>query len=87
MASGLKCEKCGNDSFTKEEDVLDVWFDSGSSQAAVLGRRPELRWPADAYVEGVDQARGWFASSLVCAVATRESAPFKCAQPRPDPRR
>jgi isoleucyl-tRNA synthetase len=77
IAPGLKCEKCGNGSFTKEEDVLDVWFDSGSSQAAVLGRRPELRWPADAYVEGVDQARGWFASSLVCAVATRESAPFK----------
>ena len=73
----LKCEKCQAASFEKEEDVLDVWFDSGSSQAAVLGKRPELRWPADAYLEAVEQARGWFGSSLACAVAERGHAPFR----------
>ena len=57
--------------------MLDVWFDSGSSQAAVLGKRPELRWPADAYLEAVEQARGWFGSSLACAVAERGRAPFR----------
>ncbi len=57
--------------------MLDVWFDSGSSQAAVLGARKELSWPADAYLEAVEQARGWFGSSLVCAVAERGTAPFR----------
>ncbi|MGH7814499.1 MAG: isoleucine--tRNA ligase [Candidatus Binataceae bacterium] len=75
-APPLKC-KCGGTSFTKEEDVLDVWFDSGSSQAAVLGVRKELTWPADAYLEAVEQARGWFGSSLVCAIAERGRAPFR----------
>jgi isoleucyl-tRNA synthetase len=56
---------------------LNVWFDSGSSQAAVLGQRPELAWPADAYLEAVEQARGWFGSSLACAVAERGHAPFR----------
>ena len=56
--------------------MLDVWFDSGSSQAAVLGMRPDLRWPADAYLEAVEQARGWFGSSLACAVATRGQRRF-----------
>jgi isoleucyl-tRNA synthetase len=75
---GLKCEKCGGESsFEKEEDVLDVWFDSGSSQAAVMGKRTELTWPADAYLEAVEQARGWFGSSLACAVAERGHAPFR----------
>ena len=79
----LKCAQCGAGGadnhalFTKEEDVLDVWFDSGSSQAAVLGQRPELAWPADAYLEAVEQARGWFGSSLACAVAERGHAPFR----------
>ncbi|HKN02290.1 MAG TPA: isoleucine--tRNA ligase [Candidatus Binataceae bacterium] len=73
---GFKCPDCGVASFEKQEDVLDVWFDSGCSQAAVLGRRSELRWPADAYLEAVEQARGWFGSSLACAVAVRGSAPF-----------
>jgi isoleucyl-tRNA synthetase len=73
----LKCGKCGAAEFSKEEDVLDVWFDSGSSQAAVLGQRPELAWPADAYLEAVEQARGWFGSSLACAVAERGHAPFR----------
>jgi len=73
----LRCANCGGTSFTKEEDVLDVWFDSGSSQAAVLAKRPELSWPADAYLEAVEQARGWFQSSLMCAVAERGQAPFR----------
>ena len=77
VAPGVKCQRCGGSVFTKEEDILDVWFDSGSSQAAVLGARPELKWPADAYLEAVEQARGWFGSSLVCAVSERGTAPFK----------
>ncbi len=76
-APSLRCANCGGASFTKEEDVLDVWFDSGSSQAAVLAKRPELSWPADAYLEAVEQARGWFQSSLMCAVAERGRAPFR----------
>jgi isoleucyl-tRNA synthetase len=77
VAPDLRCAKCGGATFIKEEDVLDVWFDSGASQAAVLAARPELTWPADAYLEAVEQARGWFGSSLVCAVAERGAAPFK----------
>jgi isoleucyl-tRNA synthetase len=74
---GFKCPTCASTSFEKQEDVLDVWFDSGCSQAAVLAKRPELRWPADAYLEAVEQARGWFGSSLACAVAVRGAAPFR----------
>jgi isoleucyl-tRNA synthetase len=77
VTPGLKCENCAGASFEKEEDVLDVWFDSGSSQAAVMGQRAELTWPADAYLEAVEQARGWFGSSLACAVAERGHAPFR----------
>ncbi len=73
----FRCPSCGAAKFAKEEDVLDVWFDSGCSQAAVLDKRAELTWPADAYLEAVEQARGWFGSSLVCAVATRGTAPFR----------
>ena len=73
----VRCAQCGGAGFTREEDVLDVWFDSGSSQAAVLAARPELAWPADAYLEAVEQARGWFGSSLACAVAERGHAPFR----------
>ncbi|MBW1989559.1 MAG: class I tRNA ligase family protein, partial [Deltaproteobacteria bacterium] len=58
-------------------DILDVWFDSGVSHAAVLERRENLRWPADLYLEGSDQHRGWFHSSLLCAVGTRDRAPYK----------
>ncbi|MFI5353013.1 MAG: isoleucine--tRNA ligase [Candidatus Binatales bacterium] len=72
-----RCEQCGRGDFERQEDVLDVWFDSGCSQAAVLGVRPELAWPADAYVEAVEQARGWFQSSLLCATAERGAAPFR----------
>ena len=71
-----KCKKCGHQSFRKERDILDVWFDSGVSHAAVCEAR-ELGWPADLYLEGSDQHRGWFQTSLLTAVATRGTAPFK----------
>jgi isoleucyl-tRNA synthetase len=70
------CPKCGGQEFEKEKDILDVWFDSGSSHAAVLARRPGLRWPADVYLEGSDQHRGWFHSSLLIGVGTRGRAPY-----------
>ncbi len=60
-------------------DIVDVWFESGYSQAAVLGREPGLPWPADLYLEGGDQHRGWFQSSLLCAVATKGAAPYRSA--------
>lgn len=71
------CGKCGNDTFIKETDILDVWFDSGVSHAAVLEQRSDLKWPADLYLEGSDQHRGWFHSSLLTAVGTRGRAPYK----------
>jgi isoleucyl-tRNA synthetase len=71
------CETCGNKTFIKEDDILDVWFDSGVSHAAVLEQRSNLRWPADLYLEGSDQHRGWFHSSLLTAVGTRGSAPYR----------
>jgi len=77
IPADLRCGHCGGATFTKEEDVLDVWFDSGSSQAAVLKTRADLSWPADAYVEGIDQARGWFQAALICAVATDRQAPYR----------
>jgi isoleucyl-tRNA synthetase len=77
LPEGATCPKCGGKEFKKETDILDVWFDSGVSQAAVLKRRPELAWPADLYLEGSDQHRGWFQSSLLTAVGTVGVAPFK----------
>ncbi|RAL26029.1 isoleucine--tRNA ligase [Thermoflavimicrobium daqui] len=77
VPAGHSCEKCGSTAFRKETDIMDVWFDSGSSHAAVLEQRPELHWPADIYLEGSDQYRGWFNSSLSTAVATRGTAPYK----------
>lgn len=77
LPKGTKCKKCGCTSFTKEKDIMDVWFDSGSSHAAVLKNRPELQWPADLYLEGADQYRGWFQSSLLTSVATQGTAPYK----------
>ncbi len=73
---GAKCAKCSGTKFKKEKDILDVWFDSGVSHAAVCWER-ELGWPADLYLEGSDQHRGWFQTSLITAVATRKQAPFK----------
>ncbi len=77
LPEGHKCEKCGAAEFEKEEDILDVWFDSGSSHAAVCEAREELRSPADLYLEGSDQHRGWFQSSLLTSVGTRGCAPYK----------
>ncbi len=73
---GFICPACGGTSFRKEEDILDVWFDSGVSFAAVVEKRPELGAHADLYLEGSDQHRGWFQSSLLASVATRDRAPF-----------
>ncbi len=71
------CPDCGGSKLRKEMDILDVWFDSGSSQFAVLGRRPDIPWPADAYLEGGDQYRGWFQSSLLIALVTHGAAPYR----------
>ncbi len=76
IPGGIRCS-CGSDRFRKETDILDVWFDSGTSFAAVLEPRPELRFPADLYLEGSDQHRGWFQSSLLCSVGTRGKAPYR----------
>jgi isoleucyl-tRNA synthetase len=72
-----RCAKCGGTTFRKETDILDVWFDSGCSHAAVLQTRPELHWPAEMYLEGSDQHRGWFHSSLLEAVGTRDAPPYR----------
>jgi len=77
LEPGTACAKCGSARFVKEEDILDVWFDSGVSHAAVCEAREELRSPADLYLEGSDQHRGWFQSSLLTSVGTRGRAPFK----------
>jgi isoleucyl-tRNA synthetase len=79
VPQGASCEHCGPTatSFRREIEILDVWFDSGSSQRAVLERREDLGWPADLYKEGPDQHRGWFNSSLTLAVATRGAAPYR----------
>lgn len=77
LPEGSKCIHCGNSGFTKETDILDVWFDSGVSHAAVLETHDELRWPADLYLEGSDQHRGWFHSALLTAVGTRGQAPYR----------
>jgi len=76
IPNGLKCS-CGGESFIKEYDILDVWFDSGVSHFAVLDKWPGHRWPSDAYLEGSDQHRGWFQSSIWPALALRDAAPFK----------
>ena len=77
LPPGLTCPACGGSGFEREGDILDVWFDSGSSHEAVLPFRPELRWPADTYLEGSDQHRGWFQSSLLVGLGTRGRPPFK----------
>ncbi|MEQ6359606.1 Isoleucyl-tRNA synthetase [Thermoanaerobacter thermohydrosulfuricus] len=76
LPKGITCE-CGSTKFRKETDIMDVWFDSGSSHAAVLQTHPDLKWPAELYLEGSDQHRGWFQSSLLTSVATRGKAPYR----------
>lgn len=78
LPEGYKCPHCGaSEGFDKETDIMDVWFDSGSSHAAVLEKRPYLKRPADVYLEGADQYRGWFQSSLLTSVAGGHGSPFK----------
>ncbi|MHB8772014.1 MAG: isoleucine--tRNA ligase [Syntrophales bacterium] len=77
MPAETRCPKCGGAEFKKETNILDVWFDSGVSHAAVLEQRPNLGSPADMYLEGNDQHRGWFHSSLLESVGTRERAPYR----------
>jgi isoleucyl-tRNA synthetase len=76
LPPGFRCA-CGGDDFDKDDNILDVWFDSACSQEAVLRQRTDLSWPADLYVEAVDQHRGWFQVSLITAVATRGQAPYR----------
>lgn len=78
LPEGFKCPKCNSGDFRKETDILDVWFDSGSSCVAVLETRGDtLRFPADVYLEGGDQYRGWFNSSLMVGLAAHDKAPYK----------
>lgn len=76
LPEGHKCE-CGSNQFVKEEDIFDVWFESGISHFAVLEDREELQWPASLYLEGSDQHRGWFQSSLLTSVGVEERAPYQ----------
>ncbi len=76
LPPGTICPTCGAVRFVKENNILDVWFESGASQN-ILGREPNLPWPADVYIEGHDQHRGWFQSSLVIGVGTRGRSPFR----------
>ena len=76
VPAGTRCPKCGSQDFKKETDILDVWFDSGVSQAAVLRHRDDQHWPAEMYLEGSDQHRGWFHSSLLAAVGAQGGPPY-----------
>ena len=77
VPQGFVCPHCGHTHFSKETDIMDVWFDSGSTHAAVLDERPELAFPADVYLEGGDQYRGWFQSSMLTSIAAKGVAPYK----------
>nr|WP_317325251.1 isoleucine--tRNA ligase [uncultured Flavonifractor sp.] len=77
LPEGFVCPKCGKTHFSKESDIMDVWFDSGSTWAAVANQRPYLKYPADLYLEGGDQYRGWFQSSMLTSIAVNGVAPYK----------
>ena len=77
LPQGFVCPKCGKVHFSKETDIMDVWFDSGSTWAAVAAERPYLKYPADLYLEGGDQYRGWFQSSMLTSIAVNGVAPYK----------
>ncbi|MBV9123409.1 MAG: isoleucine--tRNA ligase, partial [Planctomycetes bacterium] len=79
IGEGAKCSHCGGSAFRKENDILDVWFDSGSSHLAVLTEGNSLPWPADMYLEGGDQYRGWFHSSLLVGVALKGGSPYRAS--------
>ena len=76
LPEGTVCQ-CGGKEFSREDDILDVWFDSGVSHVAVIEKNSELNWPADLYLEGSDQHRGWFHSSLLVSIGTRGKEPYK----------
>jgi isoleucyl-tRNA synthetase len=77
VPAGTSCPSCGGQALERETNILDVWFESGSSHEAVLGTNPDLSWPAAVYLEGSDQYRGWFHSSLLVGLGTRQRAPFE----------
>ena len=77
LPEGFVCPKCGKAHFSKETDIMDVWFDSGSTWAAVAAERPYLKYPADLYLEGGDQYRGWFQSSILTSIAVNGVAPYR----------
>ncbi len=77
VPAGFTCPKCGKSRFSKENDIMDVWFDSGSTWAAVAAQRENLQYPADIYLEGGDQYRGWFQSSMLTSIACNGIAPYK----------
>lgn len=77
LPKGVSCPNCGGTDFRAEKDILDVWFESGVSHEAVLKTRDELSWPADLYLEGSDQHRGWFQSSLLTSVGVEKKAPYR----------
>ena len=76
LPAGTTCKKCGGTKFRKEKDIMDVWFDSGSTHASVLEEHG-LPWPCDLYIEGADQYRGWFQSSMLTSIACNGVAPYK----------
>jgi isoleucyl-tRNA synthetase len=77
LAQAKKCPHCKGGKLVKETDIIDVWFESGSSYLALTKSEPAFPWPSDLYLEGGDQYRGWFHSSLLCAMATRGNAPYR----------
>jgi len=77
LADGAKCPSCGGTSFQKEADILDVWFESGCSYLVESANEPNQPWPSDLYLEGGDQYRGWFMSSLLCSLGAQGSAPYR----------
>jgi isoleucyl-tRNA synthetase len=77
LPSGTKCPHCGGTKFEKETDIFDVWLESGASYLALVAAEPEYPWPSDLYLEGGDQYRGWFQSSLLCAMGTHGTPPYR----------
>ena len=77
LPSDVKCSECGESSFRRSDDILDVWFDSGVCWASVQKKHPDMTFPADLYLEGSDQHRGWFHTSLLTSIAVEKKAPFK----------
>ncbi len=77
VPAGTKCPHCGGTKFEKETDIFDVWLESGASYLALVDDQPDYPWPSDLYLEGGDQYRGWFQSSLLCAMGTHQTPPYK----------